>query len=189
MNILYVHGYGSKFDPDTKKATALRKLGKVHGVDIAYCNGFGAVMKLVTAEANKVEADLIVGTSLGGNIAGHVASRLGVRFVALNPSIAPEETLKRYFGEHTDFVGRKCNLTAEIIAGFPPFTRDGTGIVFVEKGDEVLDAMVTHDTLKSTFQVHVFEGGSHPFENMDEALPRIREFCEKAKGVHGPDEL
>ena len=176
MNILYVHGFGSAFDPDTDKVEAFRKLGNVHGVDFDYCNGFDAAMNVVTAAASEVEADLLVGTSLGGNIAGHIASKLGVRFVALNPSIVPERTLKRHIGKFTDYTGRKCELTAEVVAGFPAFTRDGTGIVFVEKGDEVLDAMATYDTLKSTFPVHVFEGGSHGFENMEEALPLIREF-------------
>ena len=44
MRTLYVHGFGSRFDPENPKLKALSELGEVVGVDVDYCEGFKHVL-------------------------------------------------------------------------------------------------------------------------------------------------
>ena len=94
MKILYLHGFASAVKKSSKKYDELRKIGEVVPFAPDYCQGFDQVMADTLAFAAAGDIQVIVGTSMGGYTASHIAAQLKVPFVAINPSITPSQTLK-----------------------------------------------------------------------------------------------
>ena len=184
MRTLYVHGFGSRFDPENPKLKALSELGEVVGVDVDYCEGFKTAFSEVSAGAS--ECDLIVGTSMGGYLASHVGAAHGIPFVALNPAVKPSETLCGHIGTFVDYVGRHSTLTEETVAGYPDIQMvGGCGLILLEAGDDVIDPEVTLNLLRDVYSVKIYEGGSHRFESLQERLGEIQAFMNIAEAVYG----
>lgn len=185
MKILYIHGFGSRYDPEHEKIKTLETLGEVVGVDIDYTKGFLSVLQTVMDFVTDNDVDVIIGTSMGGYMAATVGSNTGLPFVALNPAIVPSETLKKWAGTHTDFTGREFYLTDATIANYPDIATTGAGLVIVETADEVLSAAETESMLSPFFHVERFKGGSHRFEHMEQAVPIIKSFLETTAANYG----
>ena len=47
MNIAYLHGFASNFDPQSNKVNILKKIGSVDGVDIDYCQDAKTLIELM----------------------------------------------------------------------------------------------------------------------------------------------
>jgi uncharacterized protein len=184
MKILYVHGFGSKFDPSNEKVVALSQLGEVIGVDVDYTSGYGAARLTVVEAAADAEVDLIVGTSLGGYMAAQVGSAYGVPFVAINPAIAPAETMLKYVGSGVDFAGRTYTLTEEVADSYPDIVTHGAGLVLLDEDDEVLPSKITRAFLGAAFRVVMFPGGNHRFAHIAESLPLIESHYNTAGVVY-----
>jgi len=185
VKILYVHGFGSHYDPEHEKIKALETLGTVIGVDVDYCKGFRSAFETVFSVALVEGVDLIVGTSMGGYMAAHVGAESGTPFVALNPAITPSETLQKWVGTFTDFTGKDRCLTEGTVGNYPDIIQEGCGLVIVETADEVLRAADTVDLLSDVFRVETFAGGSHRFAHIHSALPLIKEHIDHASVVYG----
>ncbi|SRR6056297_3361366 len=188
MKILYVHGFGSHYDPEHEKIQMLETLGTVVGVDIDYCKGFKNVFETVFEKASSESVDLIVGTSMGGYMAAQVGSESGTPFVALNPAVQPSETLQKWVGTFTDYSGHKRYLTEGCVENYPDIVKEGCGLVIVETADEVLSANDTVDLLDDVFQVEKFAGGGHRFTHIEKALPLIKEFYNQSTASYGTQE-
>lgn len=184
MKILYVHGFGSKFDPNNEKVVALSKLGEVVGVDVDYTLGSFAATRTVLTAAVDHKVDMIVGTSMGGYMAAKVGAACGVPFVAINPAIAPAHTLQKYIGEGVDHTGRSYYLSKETAASYPDMVTTGAGLVLLDMDDEVLDSQLTMRYLDSAFKIATFGGGNHRFAHMDEALSLIEAHYNTASVVY-----
>ena len=188
MNILYIHGFGSSYDPEHEKIKALETLGTVSGVNVDYCAGFTAVYERALAAVMDNDINLVVGTSMGGYLAAHVASKAGVPFVSLNPVIVPSITLQKWVGNFVDFKGNEHSLSKRTATSYPDIATEGAGLVVVETADEVLSASDTVDALDKVFNVHVMVGGSHRFTHINEALPLIKNHYEMASITLGSEE-
>lgn len=175
MKILYVHGFGSAFDPNHEKIQMLETLGTVVGVDVDYCKGFSNAFETVLAAVLGEGIDLIVGTSMGGYMAAHVGAETGTPFVSLNPATSPSESLQRWVGTFTDYAGNDRCLTESAVANYPDIIKEGYGLVIVETADEIINAHNTIDELSDDFRVEFFHGGGHRFVHMEQALPLIQE--------------
>lgn len=174
MKILYVHGFGSRFDPDLPKVKELAKLGEVFGVDVDYSLSREDALRPVFVAARENDVDLIVGTSMGGYAAAEVGCSSGVPFVAVNPVTAPYNTLLDLgVDDNTTVTYRNFPLTG------------CCGLVLLDDGDEVLNSAATAGFLRHYYRVEVFHGGSHRFEHMKEALPVIEEFMNSAPFGYG----
>lgn len=66
MNILYTHGFGSRFDANGDKVKELSTIGTVLGVDVDYSKGSEDVVDKVRDVIQHNHIDLIVGCSMGG---------------------------------------------------------------------------------------------------------------------------
>lgn len=183
LNIFYCHGFASCFDPDKSKAKTLTKLGSVHGCDIDYTCRADEVISKVMGREQLNDIDLIVGTSMGGWLAAKLGSALGIPFVAINPSIDPSQTLGKYSGSGVDFQGRPYTLNDFTVASYYPIVKTGCGLILLDEGDEVIDALETQKVLKGHYDVVLFSGGNHRFEHMEEALPLIEEFLSSARTI------
>ena len=93
MKIFYIHGWGSTFSPESEKIQTLMELGTVRGPNLDYPAGFRGVMGQCRAMLMDDDYDVIIGTSLGGYTASHLAPTAGLPFVAINPAVDPPHSL------------------------------------------------------------------------------------------------
>ncbi len=101
--------------------------------------------------------------------------------IMINPAIEPSKSLQRSIGPLENYVtGEKYIWTQENCDAFKELEWDESGIyaagisrtVIVDLGDEILDARQTISRYEGKVALHVFEGGSHRFDHMKEALPK-----------------
>lgn len=179
MKIFYVHGWGSKFDPESVKVKHLSTIGEVRGIDVPWYKGFDHCITLLGDAILDYKPDLLVGTSMGGYAVSHL-SGFGVPFVAINPAISPSKTLMNRVGEGIDYSGNPYSLTAKQVSLFPDFKTDGYGLLLVTLDDEVLDASETINKYMYKYQMKTYRNGGHRFTNLESALPDISAFYERS---------
>lgn len=177
MKILYIHGFGSKFDPESPKIKSLEKLGTVHGVDLDYTQGYLPCIQEVMRVVYSQKIDLIVGTSMGGYMANMAGVGTGIKFVSINPARDPAVALRKYLGTHVDHYGREFTLEESKLEDYGPFVLDSNahGLVLLDEADEVINSHLTQRLTQDVYPTHMFPGGSHRFEHMEEALLLIKE--------------
>jgi predicted esterase YcpF (UPF0227 family) len=185
MNILYVHGFASSFDPTQEKIQLLETLGTVYGVNIDYTEGYSSASIAIYDEVMGKQIDLIVGTSMGGYMSAMMGEYMGIPFVAMNPAINPSETLKKRLGHFVDYNGNDKFLSEQTAASYPEITKKGAGLILLDLADEVLPARATKALLQEVFNVHTFVDGSHRFAHTKVALPVIKEHYDNACTVYG----
>ncbi|MBL4767698.1 MAG: hypothetical protein JKY94_08290 [Rhodobacteraceae bacterium] len=186
MKIFYIHGWASSFDPSSNKVRDLEKLGDVEGRNIDYSKSFSLLSEILCMTIVGSGADMIVGTSLGGYWAAAIGSKLGVPFVAINPAVDPATSLLSKEGKSRTYTGESITLTKEVISGYTPFSLDGCGLILLDLGDEVFSSLETEKRLSPHYHVVTFNGGSHRFAHMAEALNKIRQhehICGLAYGL------
>lgn len=175
MKILYIHGFGSKANPLSDKVKALESLGVVHCIDPDYTLGYEFVYNLVVSLVKELKIDLVVGTSMGGYLAGDVGYKLDIPHVMINPASEPSESLKKYLGASVDHYGRKYYLSDEAINSYPNLKVSVKGLILLDLGDEVISSLETYNKFDGICSIEVFEGGSHRFEHIDESIVIIED--------------
>jgi predicted esterase YcpF (UPF0227 family) len=182
MKILYLHGFASAVKKSSKKYDELSKIGEVVPFAPDYCQGFDQVMKdtLVFAAAGNIQG--IVGTSMGGYTASHIAAQLKVPFVAINPSITPSQTLKKYVGKHQSYDGSSYELKLEHVDSYADFNTLVKGLIIVSTLDEVIPAEDTQVFAKEK-QLPIIncDYGDHRFEDIS---PLIEQITKHLQDVH-----
>lgn len=96
--LLYIHGFGSRFKPDSDKMKALEKVLPVIGLNLDYSSDFETISSQIYSVILNFDVMLIAGTSLGGYWAAKKGADAGIPFVAMNPAIEPKKTLRKYIG-------------------------------------------------------------------------------------------
>lgn len=178
MNILYLHGFGSCFKPDSAKVRTLEKLGPVHGIELDYSRASHDLAGQVRDAVVRHGITLLVGTSMGGWLAARMGRELNLPFVAANPAPHPALSLARKPARGTDHQGRPYQLHPERIATYGEIETAGHGLVLFDKADDVIDYRDTLARIQGHLGYRLYEGGSHRFEHMEEALPDIRALVE-----------
>lgn len=182
MNIVYFHGFGSAFDPDNDKVRVLEELGTVFGLNIDYTIGADEVIDTARDFALDCDVDLIVGTSMGGWLASHVATALGVPFVSLNPAIEPSFNLEKYAGKKfTDFTGKICEMKASTVVEYPDFKLGGFGLILLEEDDDVIDPFYTSMMLDTEYELYIKPGGNHRYTSLKEDVVKIQQHYDKSE--------
>ena len=176
MNILYLHGFASYFDPNASKVKELSSIGTVYGFDIDYTqspdDNIIKAQKFIKEKNNDI--DLIVGCSLGGWLATKISEITRIPFVALNPSVYPNMSLYSYQGKGIDYRNKPYELSDVTIKRYTRMSTKGNGLIFLNKGDEVLNAKFIYDEVKGFYPVFMFKGGDHRFSNIKDVLPFIQ---------------
>jgi len=125
-----------------------------------------------------------IGTSLGGFFAEYMAMVTQTSANMINPAINSSKTLTRYIGPCTNFAsGQEYIWTQENCDAFLPYEEelknfpDGQirRLVLLDMRDELLDSSETKEKYEGKVALHTFEGGSHRFDHMHEALPMIKD--------------
>ena len=186
--IVYLHGFRSS--PASVKATQMRsavdalparRRPELHVPELqeAPSRAIARAAALVAAARGPVT---IVGSSLGGYYATHLAERYGVRAVMINPAVRPYDDLAPYLGIQTNlYTGEAFEVT---VAHFdelralrvPAITRPERYFLLVETADEVLDYREAVARYAGAWQ-YVRGGGDHAFQDYAAQLPAILRFA------------
>jgi predicted esterase YcpF (UPF0227 family) len=176
---LYIHGWGSRFDPDSQKVRALNNIGHVYGVNLDYTMPFGDVAAKIEKRIENVKPDALIGTSLGGYWAAQIGQKTGIPFISINPATDPGTTLRKYLGKGNTYFGEQYELTENILNDYKSYSKSGKGLILLDLGDELLNSGETKKDLNKLFPIKTFPGGSHRFAHMAESLDTIQQFLSK----------
>lgn len=184
--LVYLHGFNS--DPASHKAQVLKRHMEQHGLGERFrCP---KLPHLPDAAIACIEAEIarqplgqvtLVGSSLGGFYATHLAEKHGLKAVLINPAVTPQRDLQSYLGVQRNlYSGEEYELTPLHIAQWraleTPVVHPDRYLLLVETGDEVLDYRAAVAKYAGARQV-VVEGGDHSFKSFPEHLALILEFA------------
>ncbi|HEU4645362.1 MAG TPA: YqiA/YcfP family alpha/beta fold hydrolase [Burkholderiales bacterium] len=184
--IVYLHGFNSS--PHSHKAQVLSAYMAERGLAAQYA--CPALPPLAGDAVAVVEALMarhpggrlcLLGSSLGGFYATHLAEKHGARAVLLNPAVDPQVGLRAYLGEQKNLhTGEPYLLTEAHLRDWgklvAPRITPSRYLLIVETGDEVLDYRKAVERYRGAEQI-VIEGGDHSLQSYLQHLPRILEFA------------
>ena len=185
--ILYLHGFRSSPKSLKARLVGVRML-ELGLADQLTCPQLPASPRAAMALAYELVDGVapdqlaIIGSSLGGYYATHMAERLGCRAVLLNPAIVPLQDLERHVGVSTqyhssdpfefkrEYIDQLRAMQVERI------TRPERYFLLAATGDEVLDyrAMVAH---YAGAKQHVIEGSDHGISEFRQYVDEVLAFC------------
>lgn len=180
--IIYIHGFGSS--GEGSKAKALRPFFAEEGyvAPSLPTNPKLAISTLSDLIENFSRNDTVslIGSSLGGFYALHLAQKYGLKAVLINPALRPYTSLEEALGEgenYYDGSGFEWNrshleLLLSLRPASIPFDRL---LVLLQSGDEVLDYRDALETLSEASLI-VEEGGNHSFQGIERHISTIKTF-------------
>ncbi|SDI55054.1 hypothetical protein SAMN05216588_1198 [Pseudomonas flavescens] len=184
-SILYIHGLNSA--PASTKASQLSAAMTAMGrqaqlrVPALHHHPRQAIAQLEALIA-ELGRPVLVGSSLGGYYATHLAERHGLKALLINPAVCPHRLFDGYLGpQRNHYSGETWDLTADHVAALAeletPLPTDAARYqVWLQTGDETLDyrhaqAFYRHCALR------IDAGGDHGFQGFAERLPRLFAFA------------
>ncbi len=184
--IVYLHGFNSS--PASGKARQLGEhmTGLGRSADY-YCPALPNSPREAIAQ---VEAELeqrrpgsvtLIGSSLGGFYATHLAEKHGWKAVLVNPAVHAHKLLRSALGPQTNWhSGEKWELTeghlAELAAlDVERITRPERYLLLAQTGDEVLDYRDAVAYYAGATQI-IEEGGDHGFAGFERHYPTLLDF-------------
>lgn len=188
--IAYLHGFNSS--PASHKATVLRAYMAERGLADQYeCPELppsaDEAIRICEALIRRREGEpvCLVGSSLGGFYATHLAERHGLKAVLINPAIDPHVGLRAYLGAQKNlFTGEPYELTARHLeqwrAIYEPRISPQRYLLIVETGDEMLDYRRAVERYAGARQ-RVEAGGDHSLQSFPRQLAEILRFCGLAR--------
>ena len=123
---------------------------------------------------------LMVGSSMGGFYGAWLAQQLGFHhLVMINPALRPWELLQQVVGwQFNQALDERYYLSSEMVAATRDFALEpnAEGVpttLLLDKGDELIDYRIAEEIYRGIGDIHCFEGGSHTFDHMAEAVAII----------------
>ncbi len=180
--IVYLHGFNSS--PQSHKAQLLGRRMAERGLAKDYmCPALppSAREAIRVVERAIRPGVCLVGSSLGGFYATHLAEKHALKAVLINPAIEPHVGLRAYLGPQQNlYSGERYELTEAHLAEwselYRPCVTPGRYLLLVETGDEVLDYRRAVERYAGAEQV-VVAGGDHSLKSFPEQLPRVLRFA------------
>jgi predicted esterase YcpF (UPF0227 family) len=189
--ILYLHGFRSS--PNSFKARLFAARLAELGRSDEWCCPMLPVSPLETvalAESLVAEACAnggaqqvtVIGSSLGGYFATHLAEKHGWPAVLLNPAVVPQRDLSAYLGEQPlwhgggSIVVEPVHLDELRALGVDAITQPERYYLIAATGDEVLDyrTMLEHyPNVRTT----LIQGGDHAISDFPKYLDQVLAFC------------
>ena len=193
--ILYLHGFRSS--PSSFKASMMgAEMARLGYQDQWRCPALPASPRAAIGMALEQANDLarqhgkdlsssltVVGSSLGGYYAIHVAEKLGCRAALLNPAVHADRDLARRVGTHTnyhhqeqiiEFLPEYLNELADMKVC--PLTRPDRYLLIACTGDELLDWREMRDMCTGAKQI-IIEGSDHGISDFARWMPEVMRFA------------
>ncbi|MFO1362794.1 MAG: YqiA/YcfP family alpha/beta fold hydrolase [Burkholderiales bacterium] len=185
MTIVYLHGFNSA--PQSHKAQLMRRYLEERGLGARFvCPALphhpdAAIALVERTLAAQAAGATLVGSSLGGFYATHLAERLAVRAVLLNPAVRPGRDLESYLGlQRNLYTGAEYELTRAHLDAWRRLdvaaVHPERYLLIVETGDEVLDYREAVAKYAGARQV-IVPGGDHTLRSFAGHLPLILAFA------------
>ncbi len=188
-HLLYLHGFRSS--PQSVKARKMAALVAArHPGVIWWCPQLPPspreAMRMVLAGVAGWPAHsmAVVGSSLGGFYATHVAETIGCRAALLNPAIYPARDLAKYIGEQTAWHDpqERFHFAPEFVDELRalehgPVADPARYYALIAKGDEVLDWREMTGRYPGA-QIRLLEGSDHAISDFDDHLGELLAFLQ-----------
>lgn len=183
--ILYIHGFNSS--PASRKAQQLLaamqrlELSEQLCLPALHHHPRQAMAQLEVAVCT-LGQPLLVGSSLGGYYATHLAARHGLKALLINPAVLPHQRFDGQLGLQTNYyTGETWQLTAEHIAALAelavPAPQDPARVqVWLQTADETLDYRDAERYYRGC-ALRIQAGGDHGFQGFAERLPALLAFA------------
>jgi len=182
--ILYLHGFCSS--PASWKSRLLAEEMARRGLaDRFACPALSPVPDEAVACLSRLIEQAngpvtLVGSSLGGHYATHLAEKYGLKAVLINPAVIDRLDVAKFVGIHANFhSGEPFRFTETHAAQLKAQVRRPTPErywLLAETGDEVLDYRQAIDFYAGSRQT-VLPGGDHGFTQFPGFVPQIIEFA------------
>jgi predicted esterase YcpF (UPF0227 family) len=184
--LIYIHGFNSS--PLSFKAALVRKrmveLGRGREFvcpELPDRPALAIALLESLFEENETAKPALIGSSLGGYYATHLAEKHGLRAVLVNPAVRPYELLEHALGPQTNlYTGVQYVVTAEHLSELRALEASSIHperyLLVVRTGDEVLDYRNAVERYRGCEQI-VEAGGDHGFSDFDRYLDKVLEFC------------
>jgi predicted esterase YcpF (UPF0227 family) len=184
-SILYIHGFNSS--PLSKKACQLVEVMERLGlserlrVPALHHHPRQAIEQLERAIA-ELGRPLLVGSSLGGYYATHLAERLGLKALLINPAVSPHRmfdgflgTQKNLYTEETwEMTHDHVTALAELEVSAPQDPQRYQ--VWLQTADETLDYRLAQQYYRAC-ALRIQAGGDHSFQGFAGQLPAMLSFA------------
>ena len=124
---------------------------------------------------------IFMGSSMGGFTSEYLAMKTGCKAVMINPALTPTELLPEFIGVTENYeTGQPyqwqqshCEQYKDYENELKNSSQSIDRTVLLDMGDELLDSKNTQSLYKDKANVVSYEGGSHGFEHIKQALPVI----------------
>ncbi|HEK1688024.1 TPA: esterase [Pseudomonas putida] len=191
-SILYIHGFNSS--PLSSKARQLAAvmqqlgLGDHLRVPALHHHPRQAMAQLETAIA-ELGAPLLVGSSLGGYYATHLAERHGLKALLVNPAVTPHKHFDGYLGtQRNHYSGETWELTHDHVQALaelevPPPQDASRYQVWLQTADETLDYRHAERYYRAC-ALRIEAGGDHSFQGFAQRLPALLAFAGIARAQY-----
>lgn len=182
--IVYLHGFCSS--PASWKSQLLAEEMARRGMAAQFvCPQLSWVPDEAVASVGRLIEQVsgpltLIGSSLGGHYANHLAEKYGLKAVLINPAAVDRLDLTKFVGDHANFhSGERFTFTeahaAQLKAQVRPPTPERYWLL-TETGDEVLDYRQAVDFYAGCRQT-VLPGGDHGFTQFPGFAPQIIEYA------------
>lgn len=183
--LLYIHGLNSSVL--SKKACQLIALMQSLGlsenlrVPELHHHPRQAMVQLESAIA-ELGRPLLVGSSLGGYYATHLAQRHGLKAVLINPAVNPHQLFNGFLGTQQNlYTGETWELTHDHVTALAelevPAPLDPARYqVWLQTGDETLDYRRA-ETFYRACALRIQAGGDHSYQGFAGQLPALLSFA------------
>jgi predicted esterase YcpF (UPF0227 family) len=196
--IIYLHGFNSASLDLTghlliskQKLLVLNRFCqenniKLYSPNVDYRNFKHVIRELTqqTIDFNNSGCEVIfMGSSLGGFTSEYMALKTQTAAIMINPAISPSELLVQFIGVTENFeIKQAFDWSKAHCEQFKPYEAElnqkhkGTihRTILLDMGDELLDSSKTQRKYQDVADVFTYEGGSHGFEHIGDALPVIK---------------
>ena len=185
--IVYLHGLNSA--GSSHKAAVLReRLTSIGVISPTYpaqsaAEAVASLTEQLTPlleERGEDEPRVLVGSSMGGFYGAWLGRRLGFdHLVMINPALRPWELLQQVEGwQYNQARDERYYLSAEMVAATRAFATEPSEIglpvtLLHDKEDELINYRRAVAAYEDYADIRLFEGGSHAFDHMDEAVEVI----------------
>ena len=187
--LVYLHGFNSapqsvKGQMLARAAAALPDPPRFHLPQLHHRpkRAMREVRGWVEREASQSSDLTLIGSSLGGFYATHLAEKYGARAVVINPAIRPQDDLRPYLGRQRNlYTGEEYDVTPEHFAELAALavariTRPERYLLLVRTGDEILDWREAVAFYAGASQ-YVAGGGDHGWTDFGSEVPSVLRFA------------
>jgi len=124
---------------------------------------------------------VFMGSSMGGFASEYLAMKTGSKAIMINPAITPSELLTQFIGETEnselgfpyDWQQSHCEQYLLYQQHLENNTQVIDRTILLDMADELIDSQQTLLKYQNKAKLLTFEGGSHSFEHIKQALPAI----------------